>query len=228
MSKKNDTQNQEQELKEQTDSQFSHEVPDNEEQGAKAEEKQAKSPEPQEEQGEEYREKYLRLLAENENLLKRLRKESKDSIRLATQKIILDLLLPLDQFENALMHANTNPSEDVQNWALGFKMIQKQFKEWLSSQNVHSYVSRGELFNPALHEAVEMIASSEYREGIVIKELVKGYKMGDYVLRPAKVVVAKAPTPSKESQSDAEDAQTNAETEQEEQRPSTSTCNNKS
>lgn len=152
-----------------------------------------------EESDEAYREKYLRLLAENENQMRRLRKESRHSTQIAISKVILDLLQPLDYFESALYHAKVSPSEDVQNWALGFKMIHKQFKEWLSSQGVHSFVSRGENFSPALHEAVEMVEDSNYREGTVIKELAKGYKMHDQILRAAKVVVAKAPQRSAEA-----------------------------
>lgn len=142
---------------------------------------------------EEFRSKYLRLLAENENLVKRLRKESRDSVRFATQRVILDLLMPLDQFEIALGHAQRHESGEIQNWAMGFKMISKQFKDWLSAQEVYSFKSVGENFDPTLHEAVETLVTQEQPEGTIVKELLRGYKMGEDILRPARVVVAQSP-----------------------------------
>lgn len=142
-------------------------------------------------QEEDFKTKYLRLLAENENLVRRLRKESRDSTRFALQKLILDLLIPLDQLELALGHAENNPSPDVKNWAIGFKMISKQFQEWLSAQDVYRFKSIGQQFDPKLHEASEMMESSTEREGTIMKELAPGYKMGEAVLRPARVIVAK-------------------------------------
>lgn len=139
---------------------------------------------------EDYKDKYLRLLAENENLRRRLQRESQEAIRFATQKVILDLLDPYDNFEKALFHAGYSPSEEVRNWAIGFKMINQQFKDWLNSQGVYSYPSKGEVFNPELHEAVEMIPTHDRREGTIIDEFSKGYKMHDRVLRHAKVAIA--------------------------------------
>lgn len=153
---------------------------------------------------EEYKEKYLRLLAENENTRRRVQRESQEAIRYAAQKIILDLLDPFDNFEKALYHAGYSPSEDVRNWAIGFKMIHQQFKEWLSAQGVHSFVSKGQPFNAQLHEAVETVATQQAREGTVIEEYTKGYKMHDRVLRPAKVSIAKPHSSTDESLDDAE------------------------
>mgnify|MGYP003683045903 FL=1 len=157
----------------------------------------------------DYKAKYLRLLAENENLVRRLRKESRDSTRFALQRIMLDLLSPLDQFEMALSHANNNPSEEVKNWAIGFKMISKQFREWLSSQDVYRFKSLGEKFDSTLHEATETIETTEHDEDIIIKELLCGYKMGEAILRPARVVVAKAPAENSDASSNEKAERTN-------------------
>jgi molecular chaperone GrpE len=140
----------------------------------------------------DFKDKYLRLLAENENLKRRVQKESKESIRYATRKIILDLLPPLDQFESALSHAKISSSEEVQNWAVGFKMILHQFKDWIYQQGVEGYASQHQIFDPKIHEAVETQITTEHKDGIIIKELSRGYKMGGQLLRPARVVVAKA------------------------------------
>jgi molecular chaperone GrpE len=143
----------------------------------------------------DFKDKYLRLLAENENLRRRLQKESQDSIKYAVQKVILEFLDPYDSFEKALYHAGYSPSEEVRNWAIGFKMIHQQFKDWLGSQGVHSFVSEKQQFNPQLHEAVEVIESREVRDGYILKELTKGYKIHDRVLRPSKVAIAKYSDP---------------------------------
>lgn len=153
----------------------------------------------------DYKAKYLRLLAENENLVRRVRKEGRDSTRFALQKLILDLLIPLDQFEMALGHAENNPSEEVKNWAIGFKMISKQFQEWLSAQDVYRFNSLGQQFDPQLHEASEMVETEKEKEGTIMKELLRGYKMGETVLRPARVVVAQKP--QKEKNAEANDAE---------------------
>lgn len=139
----------------------------------------------------DYRDKYLRLLAESENLRRRLQKESQESIKFAVQKVVLEFLDPYDNFEKALYHAGYSPSEEVRNWAIGFKMIHQQFKDWLNSQGIHSFVSEGQLFNTQLHEAVEIVNSREVPEGYILKELSKGYKIHDRVLRPSKVTIAK-------------------------------------
>lgn len=147
----------------------------------------------------DYKDKYLRLLAESENLRRRLQKESQDSIKFAVQKVIVEFLDPYDSFEKALFHAGYSPSEEVRNWAIGFKMIHQQFKDWLHSQGVHSFVSKNQAFNPQLHEAVETIETHQFPEGHILEELSKGYKIHDRVLRHSKVTIAKANTPSQQS-----------------------------
>lgn len=161
---------------------------------------------------DEFKDKYLRLLAENENLRRRLQKESQESIKFAVQKVILEFLDPYDSFEKALFHAGYSPSEEVRNWAIGFKMIHQQFKDWLVSQGVHSFVSEKQHFNPQLHEAVEMIESHEVPDGYILKELSKGYKIHDRVLRPSRVAIAKHADPIDELLKAAESNETPANT----------------
>jgi molecular chaperone GrpE len=153
---------------------------------------------------DEFKDKYLRLLAENENMRRRFQRESQESIRYAAQKIILDLLDPFDNFEKALSHAGHSSSEEVRNWAIGFKMIHQQFKDWLNAQGVHSFVSKDQPFSAQLHEAVETVATNQVREGTIMEEYAKGYKMHDRVLRPAKVSIAKPLSTNAQSVTEAE------------------------
>jgi molecular chaperone GrpE len=139
----------------------------------------------------DFRDKYLRTLADSENLRKRLQKERHELVQYAVQGAILDFLSPIDHFENALKFAGQG-SPEVQHWATGFQMILEQFKEALSNNGVTSFVSVGTPFDPHCHEAVEMVETSEFPPGSVIEESLRGYKMADKIIRPARVKVAKA------------------------------------
>jgi molecular chaperone GrpE len=139
----------------------------------------------------EYKDKYLRLLADADNTRKRLQKEREEINRYAIESIIVDLLSPLDNLENALRFAQ-EMSDEVRNWAFGFQMIFEQFKDIMTQKGITPFKSEGEKFNPQLHEAIEAIESDEHPAGIVIEECVKGYKMGDRVIRPARVKVTKS------------------------------------
>lgn len=140
----------------------------------------------------DFKDKYLRSIADAENLRKRLHKERHDLTQLAVQSIIVDFLDPIDHLENALAHM-AGMSDEVKNWAIGFKMILNQFKEILATNDVHPFKSVGMVFDPHNHEAVEMVETSEYPPGMVIGESLRGYKMGSKTIRPARVKVSKEP-----------------------------------
>lgn len=140
----------------------------------------------------EYKDKYLRLLAETENTRKRLQKERQELIQYALQNVIVDFLHPIDHLENALGFTQ-QASDEVKHWAVGFQMILGQFKDVLSNNGVVPFTSKGELFDHHRHEAVETITTDEVPPGTVVEESIRGYKMGDKTIRPARVKVAKAP-----------------------------------
>jgi molecular chaperone GrpE len=139
---------------------------------------------------QEYKNKYMRLLAESENARKRLQKEKQELTKYAVENVIIEFLHPLDHFQHALRFVN-NASAEVKNWALGFEMILTQFKNVLAQHGVTTYESTGQKFDPHLHEAVEMVETEEYPPGTIIEELSKGYKIGDKAIRVARVKVAK-------------------------------------
>lgn len=143
------------------------------------------------EQAAEYKDKYLRGLAESENVRKRMQKERQDLVQYAIQNVILDFLTPIDHFENALKFTQ-QAAPEVQHWAVGFQMILNQFKDVLAANGVTPLESVGKPFDHNWHEAIEMVATSDYPPGTVVEECVRGYKMADRVLRPARVKVAKS------------------------------------
>lgn len=140
----------------------------------------------------EHKDKYLRLLAEQENTRKRLQKEREKLTEYAVQNIIVDFLHPIDHLENALKFMD-QMSDEVKLWGQGFRMILDQFKEVLSTNGVVPIVSVGKPFDPHLHEAIETVETTEYAPGTVVEENTRGYRMGDRTIRPARVKVAKAP-----------------------------------
>lgn len=143
-------------------------------------------------EAEEYKEKYFRVLAESENSHKRLMKEKQELVLFAVQNVIIDFLMPLDHFENALFHAE-NMSDEVKHWAKGFEMILGQFKDILTNNNITPMTSKGRNFDPHYHDAIEAVETDEHPPGTILEEIMKGYTIGDKTLRPARVKVARTP-----------------------------------
>ncbi len=142
----------------------------------------------------DYKDKYLRSLAEADNARKRLQKEKQDMTRFAVENVISEILSPIDNLENAL-NCTAHLSDEMRSWAQGFQMILGQFKEVLSNHGVTSFHSEGNLFDPHLHYAIEIEETDTHPDGTILREFVKGYKSGDRILRPARVKVAKAQNP---------------------------------
>lgn len=137
----------------------------------------------------DFKDKYLRALAEIENTRKRLQREKLESQSFAIQNVILDLLQPLDHFEVALKHAES-ASAEIKHWALGFEMILAQMKQVLQDYGVEPFDAKGESFDPHKHEAIETEERSDIAPGIVVEEFMRGYKMANRVIRPARVKVS--------------------------------------
>ncbi len=155
-------------------------------------------------EAKDFKDKYLRTLADSENARKRLQNERQDIFKHARESIIVEFLYPLDHFENAVGFSQ-NMSEEVKNWAKGFEMILTQFKDVLSQNGVKAMESEGKLFDPHFHEAVESVETDENPPGIIVKEFVRGYQMGDRTIRPARVKVTKSPSQSNKESSGEEE-----------------------
>lgn len=166
-----------------------------------AEEKNSRSIE---EEMKEYKDKYLRLLAEIDNTRKRMQKERQEMTRFAVENVLGELLAPIDNMENALKFTD-NMSDEVRNWAQGFRMILDQFKEALNNHGVTAFHSEGNVFDPNWHHAIETEETTSVPEGTIIQEFVKGYKSGDRTLRAARVKVAVVPGKKHLNQSGSEE-----------------------
>ena len=138
----------------------------------------------------DWKDKYLRTLAEAENMRKRMQKEKQEIARFGIENAISEFLPAIDHFEKALRFAE-NAAGDIKNWALGFEMILSQFKEVLHNHGIVAFHSEGNTFDPEFHEAVEIVDTNDHPDGTILQEFTKGYKSASRTLRPARVKVAK-------------------------------------
>jgi molecular chaperone GrpE len=139
-------------------------------------------------QDEEMNAKYMRLAADFQNYKRRVEKEKSDVYAYANEKIAVDLLGVIDNFERAL-EPQSGADAKEESFAKGMELIFRQLLDILSKNGVEEIPSLGEDFDPALHNAVMTEAAGEYESGKVSAVLGKGYKLRDRVIRPAMVKV---------------------------------------
>jgi molecular chaperone GrpE len=142
---------------------------------------------------EENWERLLRTTADFDNFKKRSARERQEAIRYANESLLQKLVPVLDNFDMALSAAQTAQTETTKSLRDGISMIYQQLKTGLIEAGLEEVDAAGKAFDPNLHEAVSQIETSELPEGQVVQQLRKGYKLRDRLLRPASVVVAKAP-----------------------------------
>lgn len=137
-------------------------------------------------QEETFQNQYVRLVADFQNLKRRTEKEKSDIYAFANEKIILDLLNVIDNFERAMLHVDESSDKNLAN---GMNMIYKQLMEVLEKNGVSEIVTSGENFDPKYHHAVSTDNSSELEPGKVSEVLQRGYSLKGKVIRPAMVKV---------------------------------------
>jgi molecular chaperone GrpE len=129
-----------------------------------------------------------RAQAEFENARRRAGKEQQEFRDYAVADAIKSLLPVVDSLERAL-----EVKSDAAELRSGVDLIYKQLQAALAKLSVHPIVSKGEVFDPRYHEAIEMVDTTEAPDHHVIEELQRGYKFKDRLLRPAMVKVARNP-----------------------------------
>lgn len=140
----------------------------------------------------ELKDKYLRALADTENVRKRMRQQNEDAVRLQREGLLRDLLPITDNLERAVDAArgggNGKPIVE------GVEMVLRSLLDFLRNHGVVPRESVGQPFDPQFHEAVDHVESGKHPPNTVISEFHRGYQVGERVLRPARVAVAKAPS----------------------------------
>ena len=138
--------------------------------------------------------RYLRAAADLENMRKRQKREMEDAKFDAKNKILKEMLPVVDNLERAIEHAaqaGTNPIVE------GVQLVLRQFTTAFERLDVNAIDAMGQPFDPNLHEAISQ-QESDAAPGTVVQVLQRGYRSGERLLRPALVVVAKAPAPKAE------------------------------
>ncbi len=156
--------------------------------GAQASEGSPASADKLEEEKRELKDRLLRTAAEFENFKRRSKKEIDDAATRGREQLLKELLPALDNLERALKHA---PAGDP--LAIGVQQTEKQLLQALEKFGVVRFSSVGKPFDPSVHDAIQQLETSEHPPGTVAAEFASGYMLGQRLLRPAMVAVAKPP-----------------------------------
>ncbi len=140
-------------------------------------------------QRDEYLDLLRRKTAEFDNYRKRVERERRELSEWAAADVLQEVLAIMDDFERAL---SAEAPPEAQAYRAGIELIQRQLQELMRKRGVTAIDSIGADFDPHVHQAVAYEEAEGAREGEVVDELRKGYRLGDRLLRPAMVKVAKA------------------------------------
>jgi molecular chaperone GrpE len=135
------------------------------------------------------RDQALRDRADFENTRKRLQREKEEAVRFANAALLEKLLPVVDNFELGLSAARQ--SGDGSAVLSGMSMVARQLEDFLRDNGVQAIDATGQKFDPNLHEALGEEPSAEVPEGSVVRQLRKGYKLKDRLIRAANVFISK-------------------------------------
>jgi molecular chaperone GrpE len=135
---------------------------------------------------------YLRERADLENARKRHQRDKEDAIRFANDRLLKEMIPVLDNLERAIEHAGQSEGDRVLLEGVNMTII--QFRKALEDFGVKPISSIGSNFDPDLHQAMGQIESVEQAPNTVVTEFQKGYLLHNRLLRPALVIIAKAPS----------------------------------
>jgi molecular chaperone GrpE len=160
-----------------------------EEPDSEAVEPEAVEPEPAPEEPD-YKDKWLRAVAELDNVRKRARRDVDAAQARGIAKLARELLPALDNFERALAAAEAQPENRDHHLTDGIRLVQTELLAALSRVGIEPDSPKGERFDPHRHEAVAQQPADGAEPGTIVEVYSAGYRYGEDVLRPAKVVVA--------------------------------------
>ena len=138
---------------------------------------------------ERYRDQALRAAADLENYRKRMIREKEEAIRFANAGLLEKLLPILDNFELGLTAASGDAA--AKGIVDGFSMVHRQLGDFLISSGLQPIDSVGQQFDPKLHEALGHDTDAAQADGVVLRQLRRGYRLADRLIRPSSVIVNK-------------------------------------
>lgn len=133
------------------------------------------------------RERGLRTLAEFDNYRRRVRRERADAEQAGKRDILIALLDLMDDFDRALAHVSEAPDAVAD----GLRLIHQRLSRVLESNGVTPFQSKGQQFDPTVHEAMSVVESDKYESGTIYEEDRCGYLWNGELLRPARVTVVR-------------------------------------
>ncbi len=136
----------------------------------------------------EYLDKYRRSAAAFDNYRKRQQRDQERQIQQLTASVVRDLLPVVDDLDRAVEHVPEDGRD--QPWVQGVVLIQQKLKKLLQSYGITEIEAEGLPFDPNVHESLVTEPSIEHPEGTVLEVYETGYRLGDLVVRPAKVKVS--------------------------------------
>jgi molecular chaperone GrpE len=131
--------------------------------------------------------RFLRERADVDNLRKRQERVILDRVQHQKKALLQKLLGVMDNVERALVYQDTLDRQGLQQ---ALRMVQWQMNEVMRGEGLNPVPTVGEPFNPYVHEAIEAVEDSDKPEGTIVEEVLKGYTLGDEILRPAHVKVS--------------------------------------
>jgi molecular chaperone GrpE len=143
----------------------------------------------------EWQDRFLRKAAEFENYRKRADKEKTESISMAKSSVLVEFLPVADACERALkiIADSQDAAGHLQQFQEGVELIYRQLMDALNRTGVAAIQAEGNPFDPYLHEALSREETPDMDEGLVVKELRRGYLFKDKLIRPAQVIVSVRP-----------------------------------
>src|SRR5690606_2951990 len=135
----------------------------------------------------------LRSQADAQNSMRRAERDIEEAHKFGQEKRARDLLVVADNLERALEAAGNVSDESAKAVAEGVELTLKSLLDVLKKNNVEVVNPEGEPFNPELHEAMSMVENGEVEPNTVLMVFQKGYLLNERLVRPARVVVSKAP-----------------------------------
>jgi molecular chaperone GrpE len=151
------------------------------------------------------RDRLVRLQADFENFRRRALSERHDLYQYGHENLVKDLLLTVDNLDRAIGHARESGEGDLESFLQGIELVQREFLGILENHAVSEVEAFGKMFDPAVHEAMAQVPDGSVAPNTVTEVLQKGYQLREHLLRPARVMVAKAPEAGKENTGETSD-----------------------
>lgn len=141
----------------------------------------------------ELQDRHIRLAADFDNFRRRALREREEAHQFGHQNLVKDLLSAVDNLERALEHGAQNAEGDAKGILDGIELVHREILGAFAKNGVREIEAKGQLFDPAVHEAMGQIPSADVPSNSVLEVLQKGYEIHDRMLRPSRVIVSCEP-----------------------------------